>query len=366
MICPRCGADLPEGMRYCVECGATIEVKKQSPAESINRKRKAWPIVLTFFLILAASVICAMLFIPELHDIVFGVEDLAFAESKYEICLGEKLDLTNELDAGKQDKSSLKWLSDDKDVAEVKNGVVTAVGTGKCHIKVTYFNHDDVYDEVRVTVVSGDSNVSNVSADNGGAGGKADAPWNTMTDGDYQVSIRRLNPYSGPFLEDGQDKEVTNVLALQFRNDSEQDIQYAEYVFEVNGEEIPFKLSCIPAGQSCVVLAANRHAYNADEVLKLKRRLVNHVDYLPTADEQLLLVNNADDSISVLNLTDQLIPVARVYYKTYYAEEDTFIGGITYSIEIRNIPAGGSSEALTPSHFSSAMSRFVGSGVYDS
>ena len=53
-------------------------------------------------------------------------------------------------------------------------------------------------------------------------------------------------------------------------------------------------------------------------------------------------------------------------YKTYYAEEDTFIGGITYSIEIRNIPAGGSSEALTPSHFSSAMSRFVGSGVYDS
>ena len=219
---------------------------------------------------------------------------------------------------------------------------------------------------VPVPAQPGDSNISNVKTDGGEAAEALAKPWSTMTDGDYQISIRRLNPYSGPFLEDGQDEEVTNILALQFRNDSEQAVQYAEYVYDINGEEVVFKLSNLPAGQRCVVLAANKHAYNADEVLKIKSRLVARVDYLPTADDQLLLVNNGDDTVSVLNLTDQTIPVARVYYKTYYAEQDTFIGGITYSIEIRNIPAGGSSEALTPSHFSSMMSRFVGSGVYDS
>ena len=214
-------------------------------------------------------------------------------------------------------------------------------------------------------VTPGDTNISNVQTDTGEKPEAPELPWNTMTDGDYQVSIRRLNPYSGPFLEDGQDEEVTNILALQFRNDGEQDIQYAEYVYDINGEEVAFKLSNLPAGQSCVVLAANKHAYNADEVLKITSRLVARVEVLPTADDQLLLVNNGDDTVSILNMTDQPIPVARVFYKTYYAEQDTFIGGITYSIEIRNIPANGSTGALSPSHFSSEMSRFVGSGVYD-
>ena len=40
-------------------------------------------------------------------------------------------------------------------------------------------------------VQPGDSNVSNVAADNGGAGGEADTPWSTMTDGDYQIAFKR-------------------------------------------------------------------------------------------------------------------------------------------------------------------------------
>ena len=212
----------------------------------------------------------------------------------------------------------------------------------------------------------GDTNTSNVIVDDGSGSVGADTPWSKMTDSDYQISMRRLNAYNGPFLEDGSDAEVSNVLALQFRNDGDQDVQYAEYVFLVNGTEVPFKVTNLPAGQSCVVLAANKQAYNAADVLKLKSRLVAHVDYLPTADDQLLLVNNGDDTVTIMNLTNQPIPVARVFYKTYYAEQNTFVGGITYTIEVKNIPANGSSGAVAPAHFSSELSRFVGSGVYDS
>jgi hypothetical protein len=211
-------------------------------------------------------------------------------------------------------------------------------------------------------VTHGASNTSNVETDTGID--KADTPWSTMTDGVYQIAIRRLNAYTGPLFEDGSDADVSNVLALQFRNDGAQAVQYAEYVFDINGEEVAFKLSNLPAGQRCVVLAANRHAFNAGEVLKLKSRMVAQVETLPTADDQLLLVNNSDNTITVMNLTDHNIPLARVFYKTYYAEQDSFIGGITYTVEIRNIPAGGSSGAIAPSHFSAEMSRFVGSGVY--
>ena len=106
-----------------------------------------------------------------------------------------------------------------------------------------------------------------------------------MTDADYKISIRRLNAYSGPFLEDGSDEEVSNILALQFRNDGDQDVQYAEYVFNINGVDVPFKLSDLAVGQRCVVLAANRQAYNASDVLKLKSRLVAHVDSLRMDDD---------------------------------------------------------------------------------
>lgn len=219
----------------------------------------------------------------------------------------------------------------------------------------------------------GDSNVNNVQADNGGLGGAAETPWKTMADGDYGISIRRLNPYTGKFLEDGSDDDVTNVLALQFRNDSAQAVQYAEYVFDVNGKDVIFRLSDLPVGSSCVVFALDRHPYNADEVLKLKSRLVAAVDALHPNDDSIMYVVSDEmidgeltPTVTIQNLTDQPIPVARIFYKTYYAEQDTLVGGITYTFEVRNIPANGSSGPLSSEHFSSQMSYITGYGVYDS
>lgn len=214
----------------------------------------------------------------------------------------------------------------------------------------------------------GDANMSNVQADNGGAGGAGDTPWYTMADGDYGITIRRLNGYSGPFVEDQSDEQVSNVLALQFRNDSNQDVQYAEYVFDVNGEDVIFRLSDLPRGQQCVVFALNRHTYNANEVLKLKSRLVASVDQLHPNDDAIMYVVS-DDSITLMNLTDQPIPVARVFYKTYYEEQDTFIGGITYSFEVQDIPANGSKTVTSDpetGHFSGQVSVITGYAVYES
>lgn len=174
MFCTKCGAQLPEGVKFCTSCGAPVKTiaAAQAPVEQASdtfvpvyapeapaapveakKKKKVWPIVLTVALIaLIAAAVCAVLFVPAVHDMVFGVEELSFAEGKLELPVGDKLDLTDELDAGKRDASDLNWSSDDENVATVKNGVVTAVGVGECRITVEDKEHDDVSDELRVTV----------------------------------------------------------------------------------------------------------------------------------------------------------------------------------------------------------------------
>lgn len=174
MFCTKCGAQLPEGVKFCTRCGAPVKtlagmekpaqqtpdtyVPVQAPAAPSapvepKKKKKIWPVVLAIVLVaLIAAAVCAVLFVPAVHDMVFGVEELSFTESKIELCVGDKLDLTDDLEAGKRSESDLNWSSSSEDVAAVKNGVVTAVSAGECTITVEDKDHDDVSAEVRVTV----------------------------------------------------------------------------------------------------------------------------------------------------------------------------------------------------------------------
>ena len=385
MQCRRCGAQLRTGAAVCTKCGAFVNSDEAPQQQTVpnplpQKKRKFWPYILICALIAVA--VCAVLFVPPVHRMVFGAEALTTRVDSVELQVGEAYDLREQISAGSRADSELVWSSSSGSVATVDDdGTIAAVGAGTCEIKVRDARDDRISASVAVTVqeappspepeisepapepVPGDANIKNVYADNGGVGGDADTPWGTMTDGDYQVSMRRLNAYSGPFIEDQSDDEVSNVLALQFRNDSEQDLQYAEYIFDANGTKLVFKLSNIPAGQSCVVLEEGHHPYHADEILILTSRLVANVDVLPSAADQIKIEDNGDDSFTVVNLTDQPIASARVYFKTYYPDENTFIGGITYTVEVKDIPASGSSEPITSTHYGSDFTVFTGSAV---
>lgn len=209
------------------------------------------------------------------------------------------------------------------------------------------------------TPTVGNGDTSNVTTDTA-----ADTPWTAMTDGDYNISIRSLGGYDGLFIEDGSDAEVSGVLALQFTNNGSDAIQYAEYAFQAGSETLSFKLSDLPAGYSAVVLEANRHPYDSAEVLKLTDRVVATVESLSFASEQVLVVDNGDDSLTLMNVTDETLPVVRVFYKFYYADENVFVGGITYTAKGRNIPAGGS-VTIYPSHYVSDGCVLMGSAVYE-
>ena len=232
-------------------------------------------------------------------------------------------------------------------------------------------NELEVIDENPIDTIrqTGNSNLSGVKTDTGsGTAGTGEEtvkqPWTSLNDDDYGIEIRTLAAgYDGAFLEDGTDDEVKNVLALLFKNTSDKDIQYAEYAFAVDGKPISFKVSDLPAGQQCVVLEASRHQRNTSEVLELISRVVAPVDMLPGSDKVLPVIND-DNTITLMNLTQEELPVVRVFYKYFYEDENSFVGGITYTATATKVPAGGS-VTISPSHFEANASLIMGTGVYD-
>lgn len=229
----------------------------------------------------------------------------------------------------------------------------------------------EVIDENPIDTIrqTGNSNLSGVTTDTGsGTAGTGEEtvkqPWTNLKDEDYGIEIRTLAAgYDGAFLEDGSDDEVKNVLALLFVNTSDKDVQYAEYAFSVDGKPISFKVSDLPAGQQCVVLEASRHQRDTSEVLELISRVVAPVDMLPGSDKVLPVIND-DNTITLMNTTQEELPVVRVFYKYFYEDENSFVGGITYTATATKVPAGGS-VTIAPSHFEANASVIMGTGVYD-
>lgn len=212
-----------------------------------------------------------------------------------------------------------------------------------------------------ITEQVADNDLGNVTTDT-----NKNTQWSVMNDDEYGVEITAMEKgYNGAFVEDGSDEPVKKVYALVFTNQGDQDIQYGEYVFQSGKNELSFRFSNLPVGQSCMVLETNRKSFKKKADLTLESRVVVQVDELPFAREELLVVDNSDDTITVMNLTEKDIPVARVFYKSFDEEENRFLGGITYTAKADKIPAG-SGVTLTPEHFQSGKSVVVGTGVYES
>ena len=208
----------------------------------------------------------------------------------------------------------------------------------------------------------GDSNLKSISTNQKG---KEDA-WSKMTDSEYNLSMEVVEGgYTGAFVEDGTNDEVKNVLAIKFTNDGNKPVQYAEYVFGINSEPVSFKVTNLLPGESCLVQEMNRRKYRKNDVLELSTRVVINVDELPSAQEQVLVIDNSDDTLTLMNLTNQEIQNIKVFYKNYDKSLGCYLGGVTYSGTVESIVAG-ESITVAPEHFVSGSSVIMGSEILKS
>ena len=93
-------------------------------------------------------------------------------------------------------------------------------------------------------------------------GDKVSSNYNTP---DASLTIQRINGYSGMFIEDGSDKEVKNVAAIQVKNTSKQVVEYAQIELYNGDKKLVFEVSTLPANSSAVVMEKNKTTFDSSK-----------------------------------------------------------------------------------------------------
>lgn len=171
-----------------------------------------------------------------------------------------------------------------------------------------------------------------------------------------QLQVTAVGRFTGAYVEDGTDEEVTDVLALIVENTGESWIEYAELTMDCGGETARFVLSALPSGSSALVMEANRMTYAAGTVYRLSEEakmaaLTSAVmdfseDFVLYPDDGVINVEN----ISGMDHTESV----SVYYKNY--RYGLYFGGICYRARFESGIAAGELAQSVQEHYSNADS----------
>lgn len=178
----------------------------------------------------------------------------------------------------------------------------------------------------------------------------------------YHLMIEKLAPYSGIFVEDGSNADVTDVAMLLVYNAGQTPVEYAQITVQYPQQTLEFYISALPAGERLVVQEKTGKSV-PEGVPQEASALVVQRAQMEIAPE-ISVTDNADNTLTIRNLTDKTIPTVRVFYKYYMEEEDLFVGGIAFTVRLTRL-SGQNSVVIQPSHYVSKTSRVVMALIYD-
>ena len=179
----------------------------------------------------------------------------------------------------------------------------------------------------------------------------------------YDLYLEKLASYSGIFVEDGTNAQVSDVAMMMVHNQGQSAVEYTEITVKYADETLMFHISALPAGERMVVQESTGKPLPQGLALEASALVVQRVQ-MEVAPE-ISVTDNGNNTLTVKNLTNQAIPAIRVFYKYYMEDEDIFVGGIAFTVRITNLAAGGN-VVIQPSHFNSQTSRVVMAQIYDS
>lgn len=180
----------------------------------------------------------------------------------------------------------------------------------------------------------------------------------------YGLTIEKLAPYQGMFVEDGTNAAVQNVAMLMVQNHGNYPIEYTQICVEYGQEQLIFDISALPVGEKMVVQEKSGKII-PEEPASLATALVVQRADMEMSENQVQVTDNGDNTLTIRNLTDTMIPTVRVFYKYYMKEEDIFVGGIAFTSRVTRLGAN-SAITIQPSHYNSQTSRVIMVLTYDS
>ena len=138
--------------------------------------------------------------------------------------------------------------------------------------------------------------------------------------------ITNVGAYSGAYVEDGTDEQVTDVMMIEVYNYGVEAIQYAE----ISLGDAEFVLTTLPVGQSVRVLEKNRMAVpESAEFDVLETRNVAFFQNPMSLCTDKLQIQMLDGAMNIRNVSGEDIQGdIFVYYKN--VSDGVLMGGITY------------------------------------
>ena len=173
------------------------------------------------------------------------------------------------------------------------------------------------------------------------------------------LSLVSIGSYSGLYIEEGKDREVSNVLAVTVYNGNTYDLQYAEIFVSLGEVFAEFDITCLPAGSSVTVLEKNMRNYvsgtqfgyvTSSNVAFFSEPMPLHSD--------VIFVTGCNGYINVTNMSDTDINSdVIVYYKQ--VKDGRYFGGITYTVTVKGGIKARSSVMMAAPHYVQDESRVM-------
>ena len=179
----------------------------------------------------------------------------------------------------------------------------------------------------------------------------------------YGLTIHRLAPYNGMYVEDGTNATVENVAMLLVSNDGDYPLEYVRITVQCGEETLQFDISALPTGEKLVVQEKNGKAIPEGKPQRAEALAVRRAEMEMSADK-VQVTDNGDNTLTIQNVTGEMIPTVRVFYKYYMQDEDIFVGGVAFTVRITRLEAH-SAVTIHPAHYASQTGRVVMVLTYD-
>lgn len=173
------------------------------------------------------------------------------------------------------------------------------------------------------------------------------------------IVISEIAPYSGPFLEDGSDEQVTDVMSITVTNNGAEPIQYVKIILECEDGEAVFELTTLMPGESVIALEMSRRIYSdADSSAAVRMENLAFFQTEVSLYEDQLQIQPLDGGFNISNISDEDITGdIYIYYK--HKSEELYMGGITYRGRIEGGLKAGEIRQIMSTHFSADDSEVM-------
>lgn len=167
-----------------------------------------------------------------------------------------------------------------------------------------------------------------------------------------QLIAQTMASYEGEFPGDGE--YVADAAALMVCNTGTDTVR-AALVNVVQGQrQLFFYLTFLPPGGKVLVVEQNGQLFSREAVTDCRVMLLERTG---VPDCSGFTVEETDEGLQITNNTHTHDTV-RVYYKSFYAPEDFYLGGITRSVIVEDLMPGEQRSVLPP-HYAPGYSKAV-------